>query len=48
MSEGGFKILYEFVSITFKDYFNAEGQDASDGIHTLRMEYTIQGKIKIA
>uniref|UniRef100_A0A8C3DS92 Dedicator of cytokinesis 10 n=1 Tax=Corvus moneduloides TaxID=1196302 RepID=A0A8C3DS92_CORMO len=47
MSEGGFKILYEFVSITFKDYFSAEWQDASDGIHTLRMKYTVQGKIKI-
>lgn len=36
MSERGFKIMHEFVSRTFKDYFSAERQDANDGTHTFK------------
>lgn len=37
MSGRAFKIIHGFVSVTFQDYFGLEGQDVSDGIHTLRI-----------
>lgn len=36
MTDRYFKILYEFVSLTFKGYLNVEGQDDNDGIQILK------------